>query len=178
MKKSMPRRMHDDLLRQARELAEIDSGRPKQANLRRSVSAAYYGVFHFLVDQSCRRAIGSRNHQSAFRHVLGRAFVHTAMKDACRSFAGGTLKDSIKKGLPPRFSIPSEIGDLAATFVELQNKRHQADYDLTEGFRRHDVLALIQQVETAIRRFENVGNSDEKKFFLACLWAWKTLAGR
>lgn len=52
---------HDDLLRQAERLAKLDPKRPRQANLRRAVSSAYYALFHFLVDQSCRAAIGTQH---------------------------------------------------------------------------------------------------------------------
>ena len=62
------------------------------------------------------------------------------MKEACKSFGGGTLKKGVAKGLPAGFAIPAEIRDLAETFVELQERRHLADYDLTERFKRSDVL--------------------------------------
>ena len=45
--------MYDDLLEQARILAKLDVKKPKQANLRRAVSSAYYAVFHFLVHEAC-----------------------------------------------------------------------------------------------------------------------------
>ena len=109
--------------------------KPKQANLRRAVSAAYYAVFHLLVDEACRIQIGAQHHQSPFRQVLGRAFAHGVMKEACRSFGGGTLKKSVAKGLPASFTIPGEILKLAETFIDLQDKRHLADYDLTERFK-------------------------------------------
>lgn len=170
--------MHDDLLVQARRLARLDPKKPKQANLRRAVSAAYYAVFHFLVDQSCRMTIGTHHDQAPYRHVLGRAFAHTTMRDACNSFSGGTLKDAVKKGLPPSFAIHQDIQAIAADFCELQGNRHLADYDLTERFRRPEVLALIEETETAIDRFKQLAMTNEKKFFLACLWAWNTLAKR
>lgn len=171
--------MHDDHLQQASELARIDAtGRPKQANLRRAISAAYYALFHYLVDQSCRNSIGTRHIQAPCRQVVGRAFEHKSIKDACRSFAGGTLKASVSKGLPPSFAIPQPIRDVATTFCELQDKRHEADYDMTERFQRSDVLGLVDQAERAIDRFRQLPNSNERKFFLACLWAWKALASR
>ncbi len=84
--------MFADLLDQAELLATSDARKPKQANLRRAVSSAYYGVFHYLDRESCNRLFGSQHGQAPYRHVLGRAFVHTGMKKACASFAGGTLK--------------------------------------------------------------------------------------
>jgi hypothetical protein len=170
--------MHNDLLHQAHQLATLDPRRPRQANLRRAVSAAYYALFHFLVEQSCRNAIGGQHERAPYRHVLGRAFGHATMRDACKSFAGGTLKDTVKKGLPRTFSIPSQVSDIARNFVELQDVRHLADYDLTEKFIREDVLTLVQLAETAIGEFSAAPDSNEKTFFLACLWAWGTLGRR
>lgn len=143
-----------------------------------AVSATYYAVFHLLVDESCRVQIGAQHHQSPFRQVLGRAFAHGVMKEACRSFGGGTLKRSVAKGLPASVTIPGEIQKVAQTFIDLQDKRHLADYDLTERFKRADVRALIEEVRKHSENFRNLAASNEKRFFLACLWAWKDLANR
>jgi hypothetical protein len=170
--------VHKDLLEQAIKLAKLDARRPKQANLRRAISSTYYALFHLLVDEACRVQIGAQHAQAPFRQVLGRAFVHTVMKEACRSFGGGTLRKGVAKGLPPGFTVPPEIRNLALTFVELQDLRHLADYDLTERFKRSEVLSLISQVEDRIQPFTNLASSNEKRFFLACLWAGKELANR
>ena len=75
------------------------------------------------------------------------------MKDACKSFGGGTLKKGVAKGLPSGFAFPPEIRRLATTFVDLQDGRHLADYDLTERFKRSDVLTLVEQVKQNIQDF-------------------------
>ena len=169
---------HHDLLSQATRLARLDPGKPKQANLRRAVSAAYYALFHFLVDQSCRMMIGTQQSQGPYRQVLGRAFAHADMKLACISFAGGTLKQSVSKGLPTEFVVPPEVREVANVFLYLQARRHDADYDLTERFSRSGALLDIRDAELAIKQFGAMTTSDAKKFFLACLLAWKTLANR
>ena len=92
--------VYEDLIQLAERIATLDSGKPKQAYLRRAVSTTYYALFQFLVDQACCVQIGTQHYQKAFRHALGRGFVHTIMQQACSSFAGGTLKDSVLKGLP------------------------------------------------------------------------------
>src|SRR5258706_14531936 len=100
--------------------------KPKQVNLRRAVSSAYYAVFHFLVHEACCMQIGTSHAQAGYRHTLGRAFSHTTMKQACTSFGGGNLRDSVIKGLPRdtsgKYVIPRDIRILAGTFVELQEK--------------------------------------------------------
>jgi uncharacterized protein (UPF0332 family) len=169
---------HDDLLRQAERLAQLDPKRPRQANVRRAVSSAYYALFHFLVDQACRAAIGTQHEQAPYRHVLGRAFSHATIAAACKSFAGGTLKAGVAKGLPKSFAIDAPTKLLAEVFTDLQEKRHAADYDLTTQFKRSDVLVLIEQVEDAMTDFKALPASNDKRFFLACLWAWSALANR
>ncbi len=59
-----------------------------------------------------------------------------------------------------------------------QDKRHTADYDLSENFSRSDVLTLISEAQSQVKAFEALPASDEKRFFLSCLWAWKELANR
>jgi len=170
--------MHADLLRQAYDLATRDPRKPKQVNLRRAVSAAYYSMFHLLVDQACRVILGARHEQSSYRNVLGRAFSHSTMKSACASFAGGTLKASVAKGLPTSFAAPVAISNFAELFVVAQLSRHTADYDLGETYSRSDVLKLIEEIERATADFLALPSSDERSFFLACLLTWDSLAKR
>jgi len=174
--------MYDDLIGLAKTIAELDSKKPRQANLRRAVSTAYYAVFHYLVDEACCAQIGTQNDQKEHRHALARAYVHTSMKDACKSFNGGALKGAIIKGLPRdangNYPIPVEIRNIAGTFVELQEMRHQADYDLSERFRKAEVLKLIEQAKSHVEQFHKLAVSDTRKFFLACLWAYKELKNR
>lgn len=174
--------MHEDLFAQAETLAKLDSRKPKQANLRRAVSSAYYAVFHYLVDQACCIQFGTQHAQAPYRHVLGRAFAHNVMKQACTSFGGGTLKDAVIKGLPRdasgNYAISSAIRGLALGFAELQEKRNVADYDRSERFKRSEVLIVIEQAKEQVARFSELELSDAKKFFLACLWAWKELTNR
>jgi uncharacterized protein (UPF0332 family) len=169
---------YDDLLRQAERLTRLDAKRPRQANLRRAVSAAYYAVFHFLVDQSCRLVMGTQHEQSPYRNVLGRAFSHAMMKQACKYFAVGKLKNRAAQGLPKTFSIAAATKLISDVFADLQDKRHSADYDLTARFTRSEVLFLIEHAEDAIKQFKALSLSNDKKFFLACLWAWSAIANR
>lgn len=69
---------HDDLLQQAHHLARLDRRRPKQASLRRAVSAAYYALFHHLIAEAV--AYWRIEEQ---RHTLARVFEHGKMKNAC-----------------------------------------------------------------------------------------------
>ena len=104
------------------------------------------------------------------------------MKDACRSFQGGTLPDPVKKPLPKSaagsYDINKSIQNIAATFVDLQRRRHLADYDLSERFKRTEVLTLIELAEAQIEDFSNLPDSVDRQFFLVCLLSWKELGNR
>jgi uncharacterized protein (UPF0332 family) len=174
--------VYEDLLSQAELLATADAFRPKQANLRRAVSATYYAVFHLLVEEACVMVFGSQSAHRPYRHALARAFGHASMKTACSSFGGGNLKSSVAKGLPKTvmgvYVIPREIREIAAAFTELQEKRHLADYDRSERFKRLEVLTLIDETKIVVARFLALPDSNDRRFFLACLWAWKDLVNR
>jgi hypothetical protein len=169
--------LHDDLQQQALELAGRDPRRPKQANLRRAVSASYYALFHFLVDQSCRQMLGTTNNLVRYRRVLARAAEHGAMKAACNQFASGALPAKLQRGLPG-FNVPDVLRLMAATFSEAQDLRQRADYDLNQHFSRRDVLVLHAQVKEAIEDFQAIPDGPVKRLFLVSLFTWKTLSGR
>lgn len=174
--------MYLDLLEQAEQLASLDPKRPRQANLRRAISTCdLVGVLRGL---PCARSGGlhhTSRHATRSSRVSTRprpGYAHSTMKQACVAFRGGTLKASVRKGLPASFRIHSEIQGVAKIFFELQEKRHLADYDLTERFRRSEVQTLIRNARQGISAFTQLPSSNEKKFFLACLWAWKELTNR
>ena len=175
--------MHRDLLEQAITLATIDwKGRPRQVNLRRSISAAYYSLFHFLVDSSCRAMMGGKHEQRGYRDILARAFVHGTMFQACSSFSGGQLPIAVAKPLPKgashQYLIVKPIQEIARLFRELQQKRHLADYDRSERFQRSEVLTQIDEVKRLMSSFENLPLSDDRHFFLVSLLTWKEMSGR
>ena len=79
-------RIGRDLIAQARMLTRREPGRPKQATLRRAISTAYYGLLHFLVEESTTLLFGVGQADVAFRQLAARAFVHGKMKSVCKEF--------------------------------------------------------------------------------------------
>lgn len=170
--------LHRQLLSQAKRLANLDPKRPQQANLRRALSTAYYAIFHFFIYHAWRSMLGTLNANRPFRDVLSRAFQHAEMFKACKSFAGGTLPDSVTPDMNPSFSVPVAIRTAAQTFCDAQEKRHSADYNLSASFRRSDVLATIKGIEDAMASFNAIRAQPESRFFLACLVTWRTISAR
>ena len=160
--------LHADLLAQAKHLARRELQRPKQASLRRAVSAAYYALFHMLVHDASRRLV----RDASVQKLMGRAFLHTEMNKASKSFAGGSL--------PQRFdlitggqAIPNSLRNVAQTFVDLQQARHEADYNLAKSFLRADVEALIDQAEQAFQDWQAVRSTDLGRLYSVCLLLWE-----
>lgn len=158
--------LHRDLLDQAGHLAKREPKRPKQASLRRAVSAGYYALFHMLIDAGSRFVVRGNN-RTALRHAVTRAFDHGEMKKAANSFAGGTLPKVLRGAVSG--TVPAELQRVCEAFVELQQARHEADYDRTRGFTRSEVLELVGMAEQAFRDWSVVSGSEAADAFLVAL---------
>jgi len=166
--------LHDDLLDQAEHLARKEPKRPKQASLRRVVSSAYYALFHLLVDEAVMGLV--RGPPYELRPVLRRAFDHSEMKTMSKAFAGGTLPASLATVLAA--PVPPGIQLVAETFVDLQQARHEADYDLSRNFSRAEVNDLIERTRAAFDRWRAVKGSDAARLYLVALLVGEKLRKR
>jgi hypothetical protein len=76
--------LHHDLLEQAEHLVARERKKPKQASLRRAVSAAYYALFHLLVNDGAR--LLSPTQPPGLSRRVQRAFNHSDMRTVCKGF--------------------------------------------------------------------------------------------
>jgi hypothetical protein len=90
--------LQQDLLEQARHLAQRERKRPRQASLRRSVSSAYYAVFHLLISEAA--AILVSGGPDGLKERIGRAFEHASMRQVCSGFV------EVHNGKPGNKFIP------------------------------------------------------------------------
>lgn len=156
-----------DLLAQARHLAGKEPRRPKQASLRRAVSAAYYSLFHLLVSEAASSMLRGRE-RSGIHPVFRRAFVHRHMRGVAESFKDGTVPKAWQApmgGAP----VSEDLRDVASAFVDLQEARHEADYDFGRRFIRSEVRDLIEAAERAASSWQNVRGDPEGQVFLTAL---------
>ncbi len=151
--------LHHDLLEQARQLATRERTRPKQSSLRRSVSASYYALFHLLLDTATRRLV-SGNDRQALRYVLRRAFSHASMKNTAAGFTSGAggVVETLRPGLN-NLQLQPELMRVAAMFRDLQELRHEADYDLSRPFTRLEALDLYHGVKRAFDDWRTVAGT-------------------
>jgi hypothetical protein len=141
-----------DLIDHAERLVKLASKKPRQADLRRAVSASYYAVFHAIASVCADTLIGtSPAHRSSlpWRRVF-RSLDHQHAKNQC-----STKKNSL---------VPSNLEAVADAFVALQELRHTADYDPHAQFLLRDVQAHIALADQAITVLGNAPVSERRTF--------------
>jgi hypothetical protein len=161
----------EDLLQQAKALCELDSYRPKQANLRRSVSSAYYALFHALVAAGVESMVPAR---SELRHLVARKFQHGTMKaTAERAGQAERQKRNERKKDPAAPADNSDLLQLASAFVSLQEARHLADYAPDEVLTKLQARTHIEDAAQAMRALEKIRATPAAERLL-----WEMLLGK
>ena len=167
--------LHGELLKQARFLARKEPKKPTQASLRRSVSASYYALFHLLVDEATKLMLSGRA-RGPLRDCLARAFHHSAMKQAAIQFTRIPVSSKLSPGFD-RQPVQQSLVDLASAFVQLQEARHDADYNRTLRFTRREALDLADLADQAFRDWNRVRGSLQADTFLTGLLAYRQMQG-
>lgn len=155
----------DDLLAQAKLLANLEAKRPKQSSLRRAVSTAYYGLFHLLIDAAVKNIVSGG--PTGLDHIARRAYQHGEMKAAC--IAIGAIKPSGPSGILLTIPVSDDLKLVAGTFVSLYESRRDADYNLGKTFNRSGVLVELGKVDSAFKAWGRQKNSADSKVFLLSL---------
>jgi hypothetical protein len=163
----------DDLIEQAGALASVDPRRPKQASLRRAISAAYYAVFHEIVDRAVSTVLSGADAGGPVGTRLCRTIQHAAVVKAAKWFASppADMPMVIKTMRPGAPAVEAQLVSVCNSVIELQAERHRADYDLSLAFSRADSKRLVTTAESAVnylRALETQG--DTQIFLLGCLF--------
>jgi uncharacterized protein (UPF0332 family) len=148
------------LLDAAELLAHANTGRPVQAFLKRAVSTAYYAAFDALASECANTLISSdaRRTTRAWAQVY-RALDHSVARSACQQ--------AKQRG------FPDEIVVFADVFMQLQEARHEADYNPLSKFSRSEAVALIELSEAGIRSLRQADAPHRRAFV-----AWVLLKRR
>lgn len=128
-------------------------GRPLQADLRRSISTAYYAIFHCIARAYADALIGTNlqtRDDSAWRQAYC-SITHTQISRCCN-----------KPEIMRKFS--REFMHFGVVFSEPQILREEADYDLGEIYFRSEVLKDIQRAGRVKKEFKKSKIHDRKAF--------------
>jgi uncharacterized protein (UPF0332 family) len=159
---------HDQLLEQAELLIQPRRpGPPRQVDVRRAISAAYYAVFHFLMAQAADLVVGSTRRREARYSIVYRSVDHAQIRSLCQT---------IKAAQPdPRMAAPvasmrtgESVKLFAAVVQDLQAQRHTADYDAAESLRTADAVFAIALARKAIQSWR-LAPAQERAAFITLL---------
>jgi hypothetical protein len=160
-----------DLLSHAIELVGSDSleTEPNEINFRRAISASYYGLFHQI--NGAAVDLIAPNVPTVTKHRIQRWFDHGEMKRICSRFLPAQLDQPLLDLIGP--SSTADLQTVARSFIQLQEARHRADYDLSYKL---DLQQARQHVELAITAFESwrrIEGTAEANIFILSLLMWK-----
>ena len=152
-----------DLLRIAEGLASGalggGRGRPRQAELRRAISAAYYAMFHTLALCGANMLVGAThaNRSQPDWNQVYRALEHGYARNQCNNRAAMS-----------RFS--SGIRRFGQLFVLMQRERQAADYDPSASFSRAETIEFVDEATRVIAEFEDADTIERRAFAVFVLF--------
>ena len=133
-------------------------GRPRQTDLCRAVSAAYYAQFHTLARCCADMLAGASSadrSQTAWEQTY-RALEHGHARNQC-----------LNQAAMSRFAV--EIWEFGKHFVDMQRHRHFAEYAPVTNFGRSQAEQLVDETERMIRQFNDAPVAERRAFALHVL---------
>lgn len=137
------------------------AGRPALSDLRRATSTAYYALFHQIIRHGAFDFL--QGDDEAEIAEIARWFTHTGVLSAAQMVvdAASTRRlDQIKKekraavmalrSVSPQQVIPTDLLQVAESFISLQEARHRADYDGNYDPVRSVTINHVQDAEVAV----------------------------
>jgi hypothetical protein len=157
----------DHLFEQASKLITIQIGPPRQVDIRRAISAAYYAMFHATITAAADQFIGVTNRDRSRYGLVYRSVSHAWLRELCKEVQKPTLSNKFKPHAPSN-GFGANITAFAKAVVELQEKRHAADYDVMIRMNKSDAIVAINTAKAALRRF-NQANKTRRVAYLSVL---------
>ena len=133
----------DDLLDIAADLVRRETGRPRQASLKRAASTAYYALFHAIAHECVSQTVGWRFRSPDYWNAVTpiyRAVDHGVARTIFRRVVGDATSSS-------------DLRTLAQAFIDMQAARIRADYDPKPAFYREDTAQLVDLARRAVALF-------------------------
>jgi hypothetical protein len=154
----------DHLLDQAERLAvPIGTGAPRQADLRRAISTAYYGIFHAIATEAADQFVGRTQRDTPRYQLVYRSVEHGRLRGTCDDIAKPTPPAKYTKYLP-QAGLGADLIAVAAAISELQERRHSADYDPLFRAKTSDAALAVATARKALVRFREANRVQRRTF--------------
>ncbi|HXB72366.1 MAG TPA: hypothetical protein VNY05_29275 [Candidatus Acidoferrales bacterium] len=152
----------DDLLELAQDIANLPADSRRQAIMRRAISTAYYALFHLLISEATLNWA-----RAELRPTLGRLFDHGPM------YTASTNKEAELNAYfnnNPAESTEREIAEhlrtVANTFVQAQQRRIDADYNMGNEVTEIEMLTQLETVTEAFKSWEIIRDDATAQAYL------------
>lgn len=165
--------------------AQPGRGRPPYTAHRRAVSTAYYAVFHAIGARVAELVFPTAD--TLFRQRVRRWIGHGDIRTVARWISALQGTGSYKPPPPhiralvtpsgARPHIDADTVAIADGFLELHEKREQADYDHEAVFARADTLGHLALARKVVALVE-AAQSDQVKRFLGLIAMQAQIRGR
>jgi len=138
-----------------------------EAFYRRSISTAYYALFHRLTEDVSQLVIGQleAHRQTAFRRSIG----HRAFKGLRKELAE-QHQQADQAGLPDRQRVLADLMELCADLLQLQESRESADYAPQLDAPRATAEEALLSSELALQTWLALPESAKALFAQSLLW--------
>jgi hypothetical protein len=138
------------------------------ADLRRAISAAYYGLFHFTLTAAADMVAAEPNRGTERYMLIYRSVDHSRLRSLC---------SEIRKTNPQKLSLMPQggfgtIAEFARIALNLQELRIFADYDPSKSFTTTDASLAPHEAREAIKWFQQ-GTPEQRESFLILLLGLK-----
>jgi hypothetical protein len=154
----------EHLLEQANRLiAPPPAGPPRQVDLRRAISAAYYAVFHATLATAADRYVGAINRATSQYTLVYRSVDHKELRELCSKVSAPKLSGRLTQYIPAG-GFDVDIRSYAQALLELQEKRFDADYNPSIRVRSSDARLAIGTARDALRRLQAAHPSSREAF--------------
>lgn len=152
------------LLEQADKLvAPPPNGPPRQVDIRRAISSAYYAVFHLVAAAAADRYVGASRRAKAEYGLVYRSIDHRRLKELCVELSKQTPPKQYQQFIPATGMSPF-FSRFAAAVVELQEQRHTADYDPMVRLKTANAQAAVKTARSAVQRFPKMSKGSRDVF--------------
>ena len=137
--------------------------------MRRAVSACYYALFHQIKEDAA--SLIAPNVPAEVNHRIQRWFEHAEMKNVCGRFLNAKLDQPLLGLIGP--AATNELQLVCRTFIQLQDARHSADYDLGYTLTSSACSQFLRDTFISMFTWDKIKNSAEANVFILSLLLWK-----
>ncbi len=148
-------------------LARPRGGPHRQTDLRRSISASYYAVFHTVLIAAADMVAGRGKRAEPVYNLVYRSIDHRALSGLCNSVARAPLPSKYR-GYWAGDAFGHSLQAFARRLPDLQQERHAADYDPGRRLVATEAIGMMLLARETIQNWA-AAQEEERAVFLFLL---------